>query len=57
MKKSIFKRGLSMLMATLLRFSGFVNIDTTTAFAAGTETEAFLIAFPSDGDENGLQGP
>ncbi len=31
MKKSIFKRGLSMLMATLLRFSGFVNIDTTTA--------------------------
>ena len=30
MKKSIFKRGLSMLMAMLLCFSGFVNIGTTT---------------------------
>lgn len=56
MKKSIFKRGLSMLMAMLLCFSGFVNIGTTTAFAAGTETEVYLIAFPRDGDENYYKG-
>lgn len=41
-----------MLMAMLLCFSRFVNIGTTTAFAAGTETEGYLIAFPRDGDEN-----
>ena len=52
MKKSILKRGLSMLMAMLLCFSSLVNIGTTTAFAAGTETEVYLIAFPRDGDEN-----
>lgn len=56
MKKSIFKRGLSMLMAMLLCFSGLVNIGTTTAFAAGTETEVYLIAFPRDGDENYRKG-
>ena len=56
MKKSILKRGLSMLMAMLLCFSGLVNIGTTTAFAAGTETEVYLIAFPRDGDENYRKG-
>ena len=56
MKKSIFKRGLSKLMEMLLCCSGLVNIGTTTAFAAGTETEVYLIAFPRDGDENYRKG-
>ena len=34
-----------MVETTLFKFnfSGFVNIGTTTAFAAGTETEVYLI--------------
>ena len=52
MKTSIFKRSLSMFMAMLLCFSGFLSIGTTTAYAAKAQSEVFVISFPRDGDAN-----
>ena len=56
MKTSIFKRGVSVFMAMLMCLSALVGIGTTTAFAAGEEAEAVLIAFPRDGDANYSSG-
>ena len=52
MKTSIFKRGMSVFLAMLMCLSALVGIGTTTASAAGTESEVFMIAFPRDGDDN-----
>ena len=52
MKTSIFKRGVSVFMAMLMCLSALVGIGTTTAFAAGTESEVYMISFPRDGDAN-----
>ena len=52
MNKSIFKRGISALLAVLMCLSAFLGIGTTTAFAAGEEAEAVLVSFPRDGDGN-----
>lgn len=52
MKKSIFKRGASAMLAFLMCFTTLVGFGSTTAFAAGTESEAVMIGFPRDGDNN-----
>ena len=52
MKTSIFKRGVSVFMAMLMCLSALVGIGTTKAFAAGTESEVYMISFPRDGDAN-----
>lgn len=52
MKTSIFKKGVSVFMAMLMCLSALVGIGTTTAFAAGTESEVYMISFPRDGDAN-----
>ena len=52
MKKSIFKRGASAMLAFLMCFTTLVGFGSTTAFAAGTESTAVMIGFPRDGDNN-----
>ena len=52
MKTRIFKRGVSAFLAMLMCLSAFVGIGSTTAFAAGEEAEAIMVAFPRDGDAN-----
>lgn len=52
MKKNIFKRGASAILAFLMCFTTLIGFGGTTAFAAGTESTAVLIAFPRDGDNN-----
>ena len=52
MKKSIFRKGASALLALVMCLSTFMGIGSTTAFAAGEEAEAFLVSFPRDGDSN-----
>lgn len=52
MKTSIFKRGVSVFMAMLMCLSTFVGIGSTTASAAGIESEVYMISYPRDGDEN-----
>lgn len=52
MKKSIFRKGASALLAFVMCLSTFMGIGSTTAFAAGEEVEAFLVSFPRDGDSN-----
>lgn len=51
MKKKSFKRGTSMLLALLMCFSTILGLGTT-AFAAGEQTEVYMIGFPRDGDAN-----
>ena len=53
MKKNIFRRGISGLLAVLMTFTALMGIGTTTAFAASTagETaESYSVGFPRDGD-------
>lgn len=45
MTKSIFKRGMSGLLAVLMCFSALIGIDSTTAFAASEVSEAYMISF------------
>ncbi len=55
MKTSIFRRGISGLLAVMMTFTALMGIGTTTAFAASTagETaESYSVAFPRDGDAN-----
>ena len=55
MKTSIFRRGISGLLAVLMTFTALMGIGTTTAFAASTagETaESYSVGFPRDGDAN-----
>lgn len=52
MKKSIFKKGTSALLAFVMCLSTFIGIGSTTAFAAGETAEAMLVSFPRDGDSN-----
>lgn len=52
MKKNIFKRGASAMLAFLMCFTTLVGFGGTTAFAAGTEATAVMIGFPRDGDNN-----
>ncbi len=52
MKKSKFKKRMSMFMAILMGFSILVGVGATTAFATGTESEVYLVAYPRNGDEN-----
>ena len=55
MKTSIFRRGISGLLAVLMTFTALMGIGTTTAFAASTagETaESYSVGFPRDGDVN-----
>ena len=55
MKKNIFRRGMSGLLAVLMTFTALMGIGTTTAFAASTagETaESYSVGFPRDGDAN-----
>ena len=52
MTKSIFKRGMSGLLAVLMCFSALIGIGSTTAFAASETSESYMISFPRDGDSN-----
>lgn len=55
MKTSIFRRGISGLLAVMMTFTALMGIGTTTAFAASTagETaESYSVGFPRDGDAN-----
>lgn len=55
MRKNIFRRGMSGLLAVLMTFTALMSIGTTTAFAASTagETaESYSVGFPRDGDAN-----
>lgn len=52
MKKSIFKKGTSALLAVVMCLSTFIGIGSTTAYAAGETAEAMLVSFPRDGDSN-----
>ena len=52
MKTSIFRRGISGLLAVLMTFTALMGIGTTTAFAASTagETaESYSVASPETG--------
>ena len=52
MKKSIWRKGTSAVLALVMCLSTFLGIGATTAYAAGEEAEAFLVSFPRDGDSN-----
>ena len=52
MKKNIFKRGASALLAVVMCLTTLVGIGGMTAYAAGTESTAVMIGFPRDGDNN-----
>lgn len=58
MKKNIFKRGASALLAVVMCLTTLVGIGGMTAYAAGTESTAVMIGFPRDGDNkyNGTWG-
>ena len=53
MKKNLFRKGMSALLAVMMCFSAFIGMGTTTAFAAEAETdEVVMMAFPREGDDN-----
>ena len=53
MKKNLFRKGMSALLAVMMCLSAFIGMGTTTAFAAEAETdEVVMMAFPREGDEN-----
>lgn len=53
MKKNLFKKGMSALLAVMMCLSAFIGMGTTTAFAAEAETdEVVMMAFPREGDDN-----
>lgn len=53
MKKNLFRKGISALLAAVMCLSAFIGMGTTTAFAAEADTdEVVMISFPRDGDEN-----
>lgn len=46
------KRGLSLFLAVLLCFTAVLSFGTTTAFAAGEQSDVYLVAYPREGDAN-----
>ena len=53
MKKNLFRKGVSALLAVMMCLSAFIGIGTTTAFAAeAVSDEVVMISFPRDGDTN-----
>lgn len=54
MKKSIFKKGTSAILALLMCFSAILGMGTTTALAAeaGETNNVVMMSFPRDGDAN-----
>lgn len=52
MKKRIFKRGLSAVLAIVMCLSTFLGIGTTTAFAADVTDDVVMFSFPREGDSN-----
>lgn len=52
MKKNIFKKCTSVLLALVMCLSTFVGIGSTTAYAAGEKGEVLVISFPRQGDSN-----
>lgn len=44
------KRGLSLFLAVLLCFTAVLGFGTTTAFAAGEQSDVYLVAYPREGD-------
>lgn len=46
------KRGLSLFLAVLLCFTAVLCFGTTTAFAAGEQSDVYLVAYPREGDAN-----
>lgn len=53
MKKNLFRKGVSALLAVMMCLSAFIGIGTTTALAAeAVSDEVVMISFPRDGDTN-----
>ena len=53
MKKNLFRKGMSALLAVMMCLSAFIGMGTTTAFAAEAVTdEVVMMAFPREGDDN-----
>ena len=53
MKKNLFRKGMSALLAVMMCLPAFIGMGTTTAFAAEAETdEVVMMAFPREGDDN-----
>ena len=50
--KSIFKKGMSGLLAFLMCFTAIMGIGVTPAFAASETCTTYSIGFPRDGDAN-----
>ena len=46
------RRGLSLFLAVLLCFTAVLGFGTTTAFAAGEQSDVYLVAYPREGDAN-----
>ena len=44
MKKSVWKRGISLVLALFLCLSTVIYAGTTTAFALGEETQVYLVS-------------
>ena len=49
MKKKIFKRGMSGLLAVLMAFTALIGMGTA-AFAASETAESYMVSYPRDGD-------
>lgn len=52
MKKNIFRRGTSALLAVVMCLTTFLGIGATTAYAAGERSDVVMISFPRSGDSN-----
>ena len=50
MKKSVWKRGISLVLALFLCLSTVIYAGTTTAFALGEETQVYLVSYPRSND-------
>ena len=55
MKKKIFTRGVSGLLAVLMCFTAMLGMSTN-AFAATETAESYMISYPRDGDANTTYG-
>lgn len=55
MKKKIFTRGMSGLLAVLMCFTAMLGMSTN-AFAATETAESYMISYPRDGDANTTYG-
>lgn len=55
MKKKIFTRGMSGLLAVLMCFTALLGMSST-AFAATETAESYMVSYPRDGDANPTYG-